>query len=56
MSSQFKHMKMNVFLIPVSVMVNVTWMEPLTSVNVQGPGKEQPAAIPEGLLSRKGNV
>lgn len=38
-------MKMNVFLIPVSVMVNVTWMEPLTSVNVQEPGKEQPAAV-----------
>lgn len=38
-------MKMSVFPILVNMIVNVTWMGLLTSVNVQGPGKEQPAAV-----------
>lgn len=56
MSSQFKHMRMSVFPGPVNTIVNATWMEPLTSVNAQRPGKEEPAAILKGLPPRKGNV
>ena len=33
------------FPVLVNTIVNATWMESLTSVNVQGPGKEQPAAV-----------
>lgn len=30
---------------PVNTIANATWMEPLTSVNAQRPGKEEPAAV-----------
>lgn len=36
---------MSVFPGPVNTIANATWMEPLTSVNAQRPGKEEPAAV-----------
>lgn len=41
----FSQIWTSVFRVPVNTIANATWMEPLTSVNVQKLGKEQPAEV-----------